>query len=230
MVTPITYDGVRFYRVPGLGYVPSVTTVLSVISKPGLTAWYGSVGTEEAERITSKALDIGREVHLAIEEFARTGKVVWEMEDGLPVYAPEAERAIRAFLEWHKQNPLRFDVNEQVVWSHLGYAGTLDALGLARLDNRLIICEWKTSKRIYPEYILQVSAYWNAYQERYGVKPDAGLILRLDKEGNGFETYWVDEERLLVAFTEGFIPALRLWKWLRRANGQWAGGERLPQA
>lgn len=52
----------------------------------------------------------------------------------------------------------------------------------------LALTDWKTSNSIdKPEYAMQVSAYWQAFYELTGIKPEEILIVRLDKERCKYE-------------------------------------------
>lgn len=61
--------GERHYLLPDGSAVPSVTTVLSKLSKAGIDAWKQRVGEEEAKRISTKAALRGTAIHKICEAF-----------------------------------------------------------------------------------------------------------------------------------------------------------------
>ena len=53
----------RVYNTPDGNRYPSVTTILSELSKAGIAAWRKRVGAEEANRISTQAGFRGTKVH-----------------------------------------------------------------------------------------------------------------------------------------------------------------------
>src|SRR4051812_12475871 len=51
--------------------LPSVTTILGVLDKPGLAIWRGNVGNAEAARISKEATDHGTEILSLVEAVNR---------------------------------------------------------------------------------------------------------------------------------------------------------------
>lgn len=204
----------RVYETP-YGILPSVTTVLAQLDKSGaLMGWAVKVMAEylktladprghilitkdEADaifkkakayhkEISEKALDIGSGVHNAIEVHLKGQPVA-----GLLQADPRLVLPYNAFLSWQKDNNFKFIASERKVCSPLKFAGTLD--GLAERNGKLWLIDFKTSKAIYPEYVMQCGAYRQAvmdgmYMNGAGwtgskLNVDGGVgILRLDKE------------------------------------------------
>ena len=128
------------------------------------------------KKVSQKALDIGSEVHNAIEKHLQ-GKI-------FRLSTTEAKRAFGAFLAWADEHNLKPIHLEQTVYSHDGsWAGTLDID--CWLNGKRYIIDLKTSKAFYPEHRYQVAAYRIAVEdvtqdeENY---PQGCGILRLDKE------------------------------------------------
>lgn len=193
--------------------LPSVTRVLSILSKPKVTAWavdtlvqhvvdnyYPGMSTEEMILLlqeaqqkpgqeSQKATDTGSEVHDWIEGFLQG------VPRGTPV-DPQAKRAVEAFLEWWHAEKRDFLLSEEIV-AHppLGYAGKVD---LVLRDGTLV--DFKTSKALYPEYRLQLGAYALALEWWEGITPTRGLLVRLGKDGS-LEVQEVDLERPKQAFS-----------------------------
>lgn len=119
------------------------------------------------KEVSKDALDIGSEVHDAVEYYLKTGKE-------RKINTPESISAFIAFLEWKDSVKLEVIETEKTVSGNY-YAGTLDLL--CTIDGKRYIIDIKTSKAIYPEYRYQIAAY-RALEE--GVEGSG--VLRLDKE------------------------------------------------
>ena len=209
---PFQKNNDRFYPINGKEYV-SVTTVLSVLRKEGLEYWRGKVGNEKADQISNEAKDTGKLVHEILERHLKGEQIVSES------YPIPIRKCLSAFRVWEKKNKFKVLKTEQLVWSDkYEYAGTFDALGT--LDGKLTIIDFKTSKQIWPDYGLQLSAYKFAEEERakdYATKSkiswasaapiEQQLIVRLDKETGVLETQEFNDD------FEVFLGALKLWKW-----------------
>jgi len=148
--------------------------------------------------VSQTALDVGSEVHNAIEvymkrEIARKsdGEGHFDLTD--PVYATLSEQAMRsfnAFNAWYKEHNLKPIAVEQTVYGDC-WAGTLDYIGY--FDDKLYVIDWKSSKGFYPEMRYQVAAYRDAvpvlslpitgtkYKPKWKEIDGCG-VLRLDKE------------------------------------------------
>jgi len=206
--------------------LPSVTRVLSVIAKPKVNAWamdlmarhildnYSpGMSPEEMARLTQEArgahlqesrrtAGAGSEVHRWIEGFLR-GESRELPED------PSSLKAIRAFIEWWKEEKREVLLAEEIAaHPELLYAGKIDLL-LA--DGTLV--DFKTSKALYPEHELQLGGYALALEAWEGIRPQKGLLVRIGKDGAA-ETKEVD----LEAAKEHFRYALALYRFLEKGQ------------
>lgn len=151
------------------------------------------------------AADLGSRTHHWIQAY-------FEASEGEEVtFDPDMEKAVSAFMEWYLKyevHPLTLNINgkkkpaiELMVWSKEagGYAGTLDLVAYVRDPGKahhdLTVIDFKTAKGIYPDMAMQVSSYFYAFIERWGIQPIRSAIVRLDKE-TGFPEYcpFTDEE------------------------------------
>jgi len=133
--------------------------------------------------VSDKALDVGSEVHNAIEWYLKNEKI--------PTFkTQEAISAFKAFHDWKDEHNLKPIELEKTVYGSR-WAGTLDFYGY--FDDKLYVIDWKTSKPknkktgkgIYPEMRYQVAAYRWAMSVGLGFIPEAIAgcgVLRLDKE------------------------------------------------
>lgn len=169
--------------------IPSVTTVINVLDKPGLVYWYGKHGTEECNRIKTAAATFGTHVHDLIQADIETskGQVFIPSEEG---YSKEELACFYNFREWYKTsglNPISTEPEDAVISTRFNYQGTWDFIG--RKDGRILVADWKTSNQLYDTVGLQLSAYAQLFGEDQGWSqeeiwkqiPD-GMAVRIDKE------------------------------------------------
>lgn len=183
--------------------VPSVTTILGKFKDPGgLIQWgyktglrqgfaHGRNGVSPPGLYADKAAEIGTVVHDAVEAFVH-GTIAdlclaetegyAELSDS---QADKAEVSFGAFLRWweivqpeitHTEIPL---VSEEL---HVG--GTMDAV--ATLGGRRVVLDWKTSRRIYDDYKIQLAAYAHLWGEVQGETLSEAHVLRFDKITGAF--------------------------------------------
>ncbi len=167
--------------------------------------------------------NVGHEAHAWIEDYIKN---CLKGEDwGKPwlhtVKDQRAKNAITQSLIWMNSHNVRWLSTERKIYSRdYGFAGTMD--GLARVDScsdpkccpvtfkdRLSIVDWKTSNYLYIEYLLQTSAYKEAYEEETGQVVEDIWIIRLGKEEAEVETWHIDSVLADVAF-QAFYQALQL--------------------
>jgi len=164
------------YYLDGQGPILSVTTILKVVDKSGplvgwakritaeaavrhsteLPGWVTTFGedgavsmlTKAASVIRDKAANAGSDVHSFAEAIAR----------GKPVEVPEELAPyVASYRTWLDQFQPEFLAAEEMVYSHHGYAGTLDAI--VRIAGETWCLDYKTSKGVYAETALQLAAY-----------------------------------------------------------------------
>ena len=73
MVSEDTDTG-RQYKTPEGIDLPSITTVLSILSRESIAKWRARVGEEEANKISTRASQRGTKVHEIIEKYIDNDK------------------------------------------------------------------------------------------------------------------------------------------------------------
>ena len=86
-----------------------------------------------------------------------------------------------------------------------------------------MVFDWKTSKAkdkdkpdIYMEYIYQVSAYVNAYNEINNASVSQALILSLAKDKPVYNIREVTQQEIQESFEQVFLPCLKIYDYQRR--------------
>lgn len=207
----------KIYEFNGKKYV-RVTKSLSIIAKNGLFGWYMAVGKKRAGEIIKKRQILGTQVHKIFEDMLKDKKL------DMSKYKGEIEEDIKLFKFFRYNSSLKADAIEQRLWDdEYGYAGTTDFIGkytthkpyIVRghnvgFKNDLVIGDWKTSRDIYKDYWLQLSAYAYAFYKLTGVKPKGAFIAQFR---NGRirvqEKSWDD----LMALFEVYKSVLVVYKW-----------------
>ena len=106
--------------------------------------------------VSKEALDVGTEVHNAIEDYLKSGNRRYTQEDN-----EQVDNAFNAFIDWSKEVDLKPIALEKTVYGN-GWAGTMDFLGY--MNDKLYVIDYKTSKAFYPEMRYQVAAYRSAVE------------------------------------------------------------------
>jgi len=173
-IKQINTSGKRLYETPD-GNFPSITTVLSSLSKAGIQAWRKRVGEEEANRISTQASRRGTRTHSIIEDYLKN------QQDYLSGHMPdsiELFQSVQSILNTHIGKIYGLEVS---LWSKfLGVAGRCDCI--AEYDDEISIIDWKTSSKPKKEewiesYKLQGTGYAKMYEERTGIKVSQVVIV-----------------------------------------------------
>lgn len=184
-----TSDGVR---------VKSVTTIIGNQlgwNKNVLVNWAKSQAMkgEDATKVMNEAAEIGTLAHLLCENYIKG--LDTELDDYSKNQIKAAELAFIAFKDWDKQvKPEYVESEIKLIDDDLCVGGTCDLI--LNIDDKLYIGDLKTSKGVYSEFIIQLAAYRHMYEKQTGQKLQGGKLLRIDKNGNGFEEHNITLERL----------------------------------
>jgi hypothetical protein len=231
MTTPALAQNVRgkgrHYKHPATGeLVPSVTNIIGILDKPALSRWSAKLvaetayrmrhalpNMEEAEAVdmlkgapwskATRAADRGTDIHAYLESRVNG----WEPEP----LSGEALRYKQAADDWFDYYTPELVASELTVF-HPRYAGTGDLW--CRIDGRMTILDFKTSKAVYPEAALQLAALWGAYSTADGsAPPHTGqetdlLVVRIGEDG-----YEVKQVADPVMAFDAFLALAIAWEW-----------------
>lgn len=174
--------------------VPSVTSLLGNLgwSGFGLKWWAFEEGKKVGKAnqmeltindIAEKLADAGTLCH-AFAQADITGKPREPIgEDVEPSIVQKAEDNFKAYLAWKDRTRLELIASEvRLVSEKLRYGGRLDAIAV--FDGAPGILDFKSSKELYPDTVVQVAAYAHAWNE---VHPDMLVthwhVLRWNPDG-----------------------------------------------
>ena len=163
----------RYYTASGEAY-PSVTTVLSVLSRQAIMEWRQRVGNEEANKVSRKASTRGTKIHLLCEDILNNKEID---TSNMSLLDKEMFNKFRPLLD-------RIDNihgQEVALYSdHLRLAGRVDCI--AEYNGKLSIIDFKTAakpkrKEWIDNYFAQAAAYAIMYEERTDIPIDQSVIM-----------------------------------------------------
>lgn len=180
--------GKRHYVTPE-GKLPSITSVLSVLSIDSIKAWRAKVGEKEANKISTRAARRGTNVHQMCEDYINNELnkdkfLPHEIESFLPLQK-ELDKSIG--LVYAQEVPLYS--------KYLGVAGRVDLI--AEWDGRLSIVDFKTSRKVKKKewisgYFQQGAAYAVMFEERTGIPVDK-IVIAMTVDGESDASVFVEK-------------------------------------
>jgi hypothetical protein len=187
--------------------VPSITTVLKVISKPELIHWANWLGykRKSVKSELEMAGYIGDMTHKLIETYTTTGDCSFDILDKRgPVERLSVKYAFSSFLQFYVKERLNIEILDtefQLAGEKCG--GTSDLL--ANYKHKLTLGDYKTSKAFYPSMFLQLAGYDTLMRELRDVKVDQYMIVLLDKKtGNTATVKMCDDKEEMKQYRECF--------------------------
>lgn len=170
----IERDGRRYYKTPTGGMYPSVTTVLSAMSKKGIMEWRKRVGEEAANKISAFASGRGTRVHKLCEDF-----VLSKPSSGaINPYQQSLFFPLKKLIS-EKVNNI-YGVERKLYSDRLELAGTVDLI--SEYDGELSIIDYKTSGKLKEEryilnYFFQATCYSLMFEELTGLKAKQIVVM-----------------------------------------------------
>lgn len=191
-------------------------------SETYLEAVFGQARRAHAAR-KQEAADIGTQAHNLLESYLRGGDGVQgdAFEDALLTSPDLDERVASCYAggrHWLAANSYETLHIEKPIYSRKHhYSGRLDKL--ATVGGVLSLVDWKSSKGIYPEYLLQTAAYIQAYEEEYPEqRVEKRFLIKLGKEDGAFEAHEFDRKGY-EADRKAFNAAHKLFQRLKELEG-----------
>jgi len=190
----------RVYNTPDGNRYPSVTTILSELSKAGIVAWRKRVGAEEANRISTQASTRGTKIHQICEDYLNNKP---DYLDGQMPANVFTFKQIQPILDQYIDN---IQYLEAPLYSDfLKTAGRVDCI--AEFDGKLSIIDFKTSrkpkkKEWISNYFMQASCYAVMYEERTEI-PVSRTVVIIAVDGSEPQVFVENRDN----FIEGFVDA-----------------------
>ena len=192
--------------------IPGTTTIIGSNlgwKTQGLVywAWQKGMNGEDFRSARDEAADAGTIAHEMIECEIKGKKFDPSKYDKSLV--DKAENAYLSFLEF--KDKVNFEVIKtevHLVSEKYQYGATPDCI--AKINGKVALFDWKTSDAIYPDYLIQIAAYEQAWNENNPDMPitDGCHLLRISK-GNNISYEWRYWSNLKPAW-EAFLCCLKL--------------------
>jgi ATP-dependent exoDNAse (exonuclease V) beta subunit len=208
----------RFYKIDeitkdsiGHIYLPSVTTITSLLPNEKIEEFKRNVGKEKSEEIAKKAAQRGTAMHLFLEDFIvnynathNKKSSLQHVQENTPLKLKQSgipEEAIikgrKLFYNFYNSNLLLEDfkfvsgIEEPLFSLEYGYAGTCDCAYFT--SNSIVLRDYKSSSREKSRdeidaYFMQVAAYMHAYQEMYDLEVEKAQIM-ICNEKSGLQVF-----------------------------------------
>jgi hypothetical protein len=218
--------------------VPRVTHILKQCrNTEGLIQWAANVGKRKYEYYRDKACDIGTIVHTTIDEYLSNIYITKSSVEYLVNYDNIEEdykssvfKAFENFKLWEaKLNEYGAKI-EEVVGLEIPvtcpwFGGTIDAI--VKINGAYYIIDFKTSKNISSEYILQVSSYMWIINNGYapGLPHIDGIgIIRVDKSNIGIindlflNDFNPEHHNIITSFQQCFLDQVTVFYRIINTN------------
>ena len=173
------------------------------------TEWVLKVGKREANAISKKALKIGTR----IDDIIRSGIYEANKKD-----TSEVKQSLKNFLMWRD----RYQVEEIICLSRVDD----ESIGLTGCPDfywpeKETLVDFKSSKRIYPEYFFQLGGY-----KRLGFQAKKLAVLRCDKDLDEFEFKTNEDLGLTIEeCVDAFESAFKHYRYYTHIKTQLGGNE-----
>jgi len=181
------YDD-RFYRTRVEGeyvYLPSVTTILSVVNKPFLSQWRGNIGNEEADSIVRKALERGSLIHDCAFTLINGGTLHWVNPD---LRLDNENRKRLAHMEYLHNGKFKIVETNQENWLQIfRLSRWLKAVAPKVLLSESNIYEMEHGYAGTLDYLFRVRAGEYQVAGREPLQLEDGIYIMDIKTGKGFD-------------------------------------------
>lgn len=208
-LTAETTESGRKYFLPDGQAVPSITTVLSTMSKEHIDKWRASVGEERANKISRMASSRGTKLHDVCEKY-----LLNEMNSmKLQTMMPDTKQLFKTLRPQLDENIGKIYALEQALYSkELMLAGRVDCI--AEWNGVLSVIDFKTSTKIkdvekIKNYFMQCTTYSIMFEELTG-KPINQIVVAIAVEEDVKPQIFVKDKSEYVHFTKDFIKNYHL--------------------
>lgn len=173
------------YRNAAGKVVPSVTTIIGEalgFNKRTLMAWQNRLWEQgkDPRKELKRASDIGTVTHEMIEAWVKGDEEYEQPEEVDDLVVLSASEGLRDFIKWVEDNKVEFLENElKMVSEELQFGGTADAI--AMIDGKKTLIDFKTSKGVYLDHIVQLGAYKYGIEETTDHIIEQCMVVKIDK-------------------------------------------------
>lgn len=187
--------------------VPGATTIVNQLDKPYLVKWANKLGKEgvDVTEYVNNSAKLGTLIHSMIEACVEDKVFVRDETVNDEQFLIANQILLDNFMPWYNSHQFEFIFCEKpYVSEEYKFGGFIDCY--CKLDGKYTVVDFKTSKEITEEQIVQVCSYVKLLEEN-NLPVDQVLILNVKKELNSK----IQEKYLQVNEIE---PYWNLFGWL----------------
>lgn len=229
-------DGATLREARANHYYPSVTSILEVISKPGVEVWKRNIIIDEAMKMSPIFADhemdefkeaVRERAEAKFKEAAYLGTLFHEDIERYMIYGEKSELSnlpmdsAVAIKDKMKELEISVEIIEQKFVKTVGisYAGTIDIIGYRMAGDVKVplVLDWKTQAtnggrpRYYDQWPMQLAAYANAIDIAFLPKFEIwNCVVSTTDPGSVWFKRWKNPLKWLAAFD----AAHELWSML----------------
>jgi hypothetical protein len=184
------------YRNKAGDIIPGCTTVIGRFKDSGgLLQWAFSQGKSGARSLYEKrdqAADIGTHAHALFEAYRKHQPEPPTPPGFTPEQKAKAETAYLNALEWEQQVKVKsIAVEQSLICECYQYGCTIDEI--VEINGKLLDYEWKTSNRVYPDFLVQAAAQRHIWEcNSPELKLSGCGIVRFSKDHGDFAYHFFD--------------------------------------
>ena len=204
------------YKLSDGTIVPGTTSIIGSQlgwDRHALLAWTRkeSLAGNDPKAMSKDAADSGTVCHLLVQAFV-TGAPDPDLSNFTENQVKAGTIAFGGFQQWDSRQDLEYIHSELGVVSETwAFGGTVDLIGRDK-DQHIWFVDLKTSRSIYPEMVVQLSAYSHAYEEQEGQTVDEHHILQLSKVDGSWQDHLITKEKIEIGW-HVFKNCLALNEW-----------------
>ena len=162
--------------------VPSVTTIVRLLSKPALYVWHNQQGLKgiNTTQVLNNEAKTGTLLHEMVEHYLTTGgEYLIETKTYDPGHIKRATQAYVNFKKWAQDHTFEdVKIEMPLVSETQRFGGVLDIY--CKMDGKWTLIDLKTSGYVYKDQLLQVAAY-KALLEENGYPVEQSFVVSVDK-------------------------------------------------
>lgn len=158
------------------------------------------------------AAGIGTIVHGWIEDYLKGLDPPWPEDH-------HARNSCEAALNWIRSKKWKtLEIEHQIYIPELEVGGVCD--WYAEIDGALAVCDWKTSKALYPSYAYQIAAYLKALESEFDVTIPGRWLIRIDKQTGEVEPRFLPPEDIEKDYA-AFVSAVTIYRREAELKREW---------
>lgn len=175
--------------------VPGSTTICNLLDKPYLVKWANKLGLDgvDSTEYVARTAKKGDNIHQLLEDY-----VLNKHSQLIEAYdtdeLAECQMHVDLYKEWEKDHNIQPIWCEQAIVSETHkFGGFIDFYCI--IDGKYTIVDFKTSKTITNEQLMQISSYVHLFKEN-NLKVDQAMIINVGKNpSDKFITKTLDVEQ-----------------------------------